>query len=52
MSEATQSANSQEGLIGRLRAWLGRTRKEREVEASFREAIEELIEELSTLRTI
>lgn len=36
------------GWVARLKEWLGRFRKEREVEASFREAIEELIEERET----
>ena len=50
MSEATDSAArpASEGWLSRLKTWLGRTRKEREVEASFREAIEELIEERET----
>ena len=34
-----------EGLIGRLATWIGRSRKEREAADSFRETIEELIEE-------
>ena len=38
--------------FARIRAWLGRTRKEREVEASLREAIEELIEERETAEPI
>ena len=50
MSEATESSPrpAPEGWLSRLKTWLGRTRKEREVEASFREAIEELIEERET----
>ncbi len=41
-----------ESRFARLKAWLGRSRKEREVEASFREAIEELIEERETAEPI
>ncbi|MSP50479.1 MAG: HlyC/CorC family transporter [Alphaproteobacteria bacterium] len=54
MTEAadTSSRSAPEGWLARLRAWLGRTRKEREVEASFREAIEELIEERETAEPI
>lgn len=50
MSEATETSArpTPDGWLSRLRTWLGRTRKEREVEASFREAIEELIEERET----
>ena len=50
MSEATETSArpAPDGWLSRLRTWLGRTRKEREVEASFREAIEELIEERET----
>ena len=50
MSEATETSArpASEGWLSRLKTGLGRTRKEREVEASFREAIEELIEERET----
>ena len=50
MSEATETSArpAPDGWLSRLKTWLGRTRKEREVEASFREAIEELIEERET----
>jgi CBS domain containing-hemolysin-like protein len=50
MTEASDiSAPAQrESWLTRFKAWLGRARKEREVEASFREAIEELIEERET----
>jgi magnesium and cobalt transporter len=50
MSEATETSTraAPDGWLSRLKTWLGRTRKEREVEASFREAIEELIEERET----
>ncbi len=41
-----------ESRFARLKAWLGRSRKEREIEASFREAIEELIEERETAEPI
>ena len=44
MSE-TAARPQAEGWFSRLRTWLGRTRKEREAEASLRETIEELIEE-------
>jgi len=47
MTEASESSR-----FSRIRAWLGRTRKEREVEASLREAIEELIEERETAEPI
>lgn len=50
MSDAADASARPEsdGWVSRLKTWLGRTRKEREVEASFREAIEELIEERET----
>jgi magnesium and cobalt transporter len=50
MSEASDvtAQSASEKWLTRLKTWLGRTRKEREVEASFREAIEELIEERET----
>jgi magnesium and cobalt transporter len=44
-SPAEQSERRSDGWLSRLATWLGRTRKEREAEASFRETIEELIEE-------
>ena len=53
MTEAAEGSRSpSESWLARLKAWLGRTRKEREVEASFREAIEELIEERETVEPI
>ena len=48
MTETSEGASR----FARIRAWLGRTRKEREVEASLREAIEELIEERETAEPI
>jgi magnesium and cobalt transporter len=50
MSQASDGATRQESgsWLDRLKARIGRARKEREVEASFREAIEELIEERET----
>ena len=47
MTETSESSR-----FARIKAWLGRTRKEREVEASLREAIEELIEERETAEPI